>query len=100
MEEISKQLLKRHIMPNKKGYTYFKEALYLMAEKDGEIANFVEEIYTPIANSHNVCVAAVIKAMTACLDNAVLEKEDSLYTAIDGRNSLKGFLIELYYHIF
>ena len=97
-QNISNELLKRHILPNKKAYLYFKEAILLMRSKNINIKNYVNEIYAPIAGSHNISVAAIIKAMSSCISDAI-ETDELIFSDcinMDGRNNLKGFLLKLY----
>lgn len=100
--DISKELLKRHILPHKKAYTYLKETLILMRSKDGNVLNFVKELYAPVALKHGVCIAAVVKAMSACIPCAIKSEEEyfSDCVSLDGRSNLKGFLLKIYSLVF
>ncbi len=100
--EISKELLRLHILPHRKGYTYFKEALLAMNQRAGNIQNYVREIYLFIAENHGITTGAVIKAMTACICDAIKTDEEYFSDCIaeNGRISLKEFLIKIYDLIF
>lgn len=60
-----------NISPNKSGYKYFKESifLYLFFEKDSP--NFSKEIYPAIAKKYNKSIAAIERAMRLSFENVM-----------------------------
>ena len=60
-----------NISPNKSGYKYFKESifLYMFFEKDSP--SFSKEIYPAIAKKYNKSIAAIERAMRLSFENVM-----------------------------
>ena len=78
------------IAPNKNGYSYWFDAVFLNIITDKPHVSICKDIYAVIALKYNTTSMAVERAMRLCFENTMydLSKQDNNYVISYFRNSL------------
>ena len=78
------------IAPNKNGYSYWFDAVFLNIITDKPHVSICKDIYAVIALKYNTTSMAVERAMRLCFENTLydLSKQDNNYVISYFRNSL------------
>ena len=82
IKDINNYLLSKKILPNRKGFRYFRRLIELCLEDENKMYNNLYNLYSQIANEYDCSISSVIRNLNYCIETIENKTTISEFLAI------------------